>query len=165
MKRPIVFAVCVSLTVAMAQSAAAQQRVDAMTFVRMATASDSFEIQSSQLALQRSSDPRVRAFAQHMVNDHSMTSAALSQSAPMQVAFTSPFGLLDPKHAAMLSQLAALSGPSFDRLYAQMQLAGHREAVALFSSYGATGDDARLVSFARTTLPRLRHHLAMARRL
>ena len=62
MKRTIVFAVCVSLTVAMAQSAAAQQRVDAMTFVRMATASDSFELQSSQLALQRSSDPRVRAF-------------------------------------------------------------------------------------------------------
>ncbi|KRR27625.1 hypothetical protein CQ13_04370 [Bradyrhizobium retamae] len=170
MKRPTLFPVCAFLAFAFlafaaVHSAAAQQRIDAMTFTRMATASDSFEVQSSQLALQRSTNPRVRAFAQHMINDHSMTSAALSQSAPMLTAFSGPFGLLDPKHAAMLSQLGALSGPGFDRVYAQMQLAGHREAVALFSSYGATGDDPRLVSFARSTLPRLRHHLSMARRL
>jgi putative membrane protein len=100
-----------------------------------------------------------------MINDHSAASAALQQSAPMLVAFSGPFSMLDPRHAGMLSQLSALSGPRFDRLYAQMQLAGHREAVALFSSYAAGGDDPRLVSFARTTLPRLRHHLAMARRL
>jgi putative membrane protein len=73
--------------------------------------------------------------------------------------------MLDPRHAGMLSQLSGLNGPSFERLYAQMQLASHREAVGLFSSYARSGDDPRLVSFARTTLPRLRHHLAMARRL
>lgn len=44
-------------------------------------------------------------------------------------------------------------------------ISGHRKAVALFSSYAATGDDTRLVNFARTALPRLRHHLSMARRL
>lgn len=115
--------------------------------------------------MQRSNNLRLRAFAQRMVNDHSMTSAALQQSAPMLLAFSGPFGMLDARHAAMLSQLSALSGSGFDRLYARIQLAGHREAVALFSSYAATGNDPRLVSFARTTLPRLRHHLSMARRL
>ena len=83
----------------------------------------------------------------------------------MLAAFSSPFGRLDPRHAGMLSQLSGLNGPTFERLYAQMQLASHQEVVALFSSYARSGDDPRLVSFARTTLPRLRNHLVMARRL
>jgi putative membrane protein len=139
-------------TVVAAEAAAAQQRIDATTFVRTASASDAFEVQSSQLALQRSTNSRVRAFAQQMINDHSATSAALQQTAPMLMAFSGPFGMLDPRHSGMLSRLGALSGRSFERLYAQIQLAGHREAVALFSSYAKDGDDPRLVSFARTTL-------------
>src|SRR3954454_15419223 len=43
----------------------------------MALQSDSFEIQSSQLARQRSRNPAVRSFAQRMIRDHSMTSQAL----------------------------------------------------------------------------------------
>ncbi|MGY4286443.1 putative membrane protein [Bradyrhizobium sp. LM2.7] len=142
-----VFSACA----AVASPAAAQQRIDATTFTRLATGSDLFEIQSSQLALQRSSNPRLRAFAQQMVNDHSMTSAALQQSAPTLTAFSNPFGMLDPRHAGMLAQLSATTGTTFDRLYSQMQLAGHREAVGLFATYASTGDDARLVSFARTS--------------
>jgi len=70
--------------------AAAQQRLDAPTLVRTASASDAFEIQSSRLALERSGNPRVRAFAEHMINDHSMTTAQLSQSAPSLVMFGGP---------------------------------------------------------------------------
>jgi putative membrane protein len=143
--------ICSLFAFVAAEPAAAQQRVDAVTFVRMVGASDAFEVQSSQLALQRSASPRVQAFARQMINDPSATFSVLQQSAPMPVAFSSPFGMLDPRHAGMLSQLAALNGPSFERLYVQMQLAGHRQAVALFSSYVASGDDPRLVSFARTT--------------
>ena len=164
MKRAIAFGFCTFLTLASAGSAVAQQRLDAATFARTASASDAFEIQSSRLAMERSRNPRVRANAQRMVEDHSRTTAELAQTAASPVMFGGP-GTLDPRHAAMLSQLAAQSGPAFDRLYDQMQLAGHREAVALFASYATTGDDPRLVTFARTTLPALRHHLAMARRL
>jgi putative membrane protein len=152
-------------TVVAAEPAAAQQRLDATTFVRTASASDAFEVQSSQFALQRSTNSQVQAFALQMTNDHSATSAALQQTAPMLVAFSRPFGMLDPRQSEMLSRLGALSGRSFERLYAQIRLAGHREAVAFFSSYATGGDDPRLVSFARTTLPSLRHHLAMALRL
>jgi putative membrane protein len=165
MYRSTLLGICTLLAFVDAEPAAGQQRVDGMTFARMVTASDAFEVQSSQLALQRSTNPRVRGFAQQMANDHSATSAALQQSAPMLAAFSSPFGRLDPRHAGMLSQLSGLNGPTFERLYAQMQLASHQEVVALFSSYARSGDDPRLVSFARTTLPRLRNHLVMARRL
>lgn len=161
----IAFSLCLLLACASIGFASAQpQQIDAATFARTAAASDAFEIQSSRLALERSASPRVRAFAQHMINDHSMTTAALSQSMATPAMFGAA-GTLDERHAAMLSQLAAANGPEFDRLYDGMQLAAHREAVALYSSYARAGDDPRLVSFARTTLPALRQHLAMARRL
>jgi putative membrane protein len=144
--------------------AVAQQRVDAATFARTAAATDAFEIQSSRLALERSSNPRVRAFAQHMIDDHAMTTTALSRSTPAMAMFLEP-RILDERHATMLSQLEAESGPAFDRLYDGMQLAAHREAIALYSAYASEGDDPQLVSFARATLPALRQHLAMARRL
>jgi putative membrane protein len=162
-KMGIASAICVLVSVA-AGPAAAQQRLDAPTFVRTASASDAFEIQSSRLALERSGNPRIRAFAEHMINDHSMTTAQLSQSAPTLVMFGAP-GMLDERHAAMLSQLAAQNGPAFDRLYDQMQVAAHREAIALYSAYATTGDDPTLVGLTRNTLPVLRQHYAMARRL
>jgi predicted outer membrane protein len=79
-------------------------------------------------------------------NDHSATSAVLQQNTPMPVGFSGPFGMLDPRHAAMLSQLAASNGPSFERLYAQMQLSGHREAVALFTWLASLASRAALTS-------------------
>src|SRR3954470_19417919 len=76
-------------------------------FRAMALQSDSFEISSSQLALQRSRNPAVRSFARRMIRDHSRTSQALGISADSEVA-------LDARHATMLNQLAPASGPAFD---------------------------------------------------
>jgi predicted outer membrane protein len=53
------------------------------TFRIMSAQSDAFEIASSQLALQRSRNPRVRAFAQRMIVDHSATSQALNGGQPV----------------------------------------------------------------------------------
>jgi predicted outer membrane protein len=45
--------------------------------------SDAFEIASSQLALERSRNPRVRSFAQQMLVDHAATSQALNAGQPV----------------------------------------------------------------------------------
>ncbi|HEU4517961.1 MAG TPA: DUF4142 domain-containing protein [Microvirga sp.] len=47
-------------------------------FRQMAMMSDSFEIASSRLALERSRNPRVLAYARNMIQDHAMTSQALN---------------------------------------------------------------------------------------
>jgi len=52
-------------------------------FRQMAMMSDAFEITTSQLALERSRNPRVRAYAQRMVTDHSATSQALNGGSPV----------------------------------------------------------------------------------
>ena len=134
------------------------------TYRLMAMVSDSFEIQSSQLALQRSRNPRIRNFANMMVRDHSMTSQALMGGA--QLAAMGGMGAtLDDRHAAMLNQLAAASGPQFDRLYARMQVMAHQEALALHGSYAQAGTDPGLRTFASQVTPHIRNHLAIARRL
>jgi predicted outer membrane protein len=63
MYRPTLLGICTLLAFVAAEPAAGQQRVDSTTFARMVSASDAFEVRSSQLALQRSTNPRVRAFA------------------------------------------------------------------------------------------------------
>jgi len=87
MKRYIALA---ALTAALGTPAAAQQMMAPAspmagavapltpeTFRQMAMISDTFEIESSRLALQISRNARVRNFAEQMVQDHTMTSQAL----------------------------------------------------------------------------------------
>ena len=48
---------------------------------------------------------------------------------------------LDARKTAMLNQLAAASGPRFDRLYGQAQRMAHQEALGLYTAYAQTGSD------------------------
>jgi putative membrane protein len=147
-----------------AAPAAAPMMLTPDTYRMMAMISDSFEIESSRLALQRSRNPRIRAFANMMVRDHSMTSQALMGGMQM-AAMGGMAPALDSRHAAMLNQLASVSGAQFDRLYAQMQVMAHREALALHGGYAQAGSDPSLRTFAGQVAPHIQHHLAMARRL
>ena len=184
----------------------------------MALQSDAFEIESSRLALERSRNPAVRAYARQMVQDHSMTTQALlpqgyavgpsgtlvasntatgaAGGALVGAAVAGPVGAavgaavgagagatagaaagrpvaapvasrvpLSARHAAMLNQLAAARGATFDVLYGQMQVASHQEAVAMFAAFAQGGTDPAMRAFAQQVLPDLQHHLAMAQRL
>ncbi len=131
-------------------------------FRQMAMISDTFEIESSRLALSRSLNPAVRRFAQRMIVDHTATAQAMMGGVPLTPGMALP---LDARHAALLAQLQSVSGRQFDRLYATMQLQAHQEAVGLFQSYAVAGSDPAWVNFARQSLPILQQHLAMAARL
>src|SRR4051812_1340886 len=65
-------------TPAVAQMAPMAVPTDREGFRQMAMMSDAFEIASSQLALERSRNPRIRAYAQKMITDHAATSQALN---------------------------------------------------------------------------------------
>jgi predicted outer membrane protein len=62
-------------------------------------------------------------------------------------------------------QRKAKSGKEFDQAYDQMQRQAHEDAVALFKSYSQGGDNADLKAWATKTLPHLKEHLAMAKKL
>jgi putative membrane protein len=161
MKRMIAALAFALLSFAPAFAQAPGGFVDSYTFRREAAISDQFEIRSSQLALDRAASPAVVAFAQQMISDHTTNSAGLRQY--------SDFGAseqgVDPRRAAMLSELASLDGRAFDEAYAEMQVTAHQEAVALYGTYAQNGDWPELVGFARAALPGLQGHLRMATRL
>src|SRR5690606_15223542 len=86
---------------AASQGTAQSQPITAADFVTQATSSNLFEVQSSQLALERSKNEQIRQFAQRMVKDHTdamnrMKSAAQGQQIPGEPA---------QQHSQMLEQL------------------------------------------------------------
>ncbi|MCB8838696.1 DUF4142 domain-containing protein [Aurantimonas sp. VKM B-3413] len=137
----------------------------AANFVPMAAVSNSFEIESSNLALQKSKSQAVHDFAKTMVNDHSAAGdklkAAVKQS-KMDVAV--PNGL-DARHKQMLNDLQAAPSDSFDAKYIQMQSKAHDEAVALFTAYSKNGEKGPIREFATKTLPTLKQHKQMVQKL
>jgi len=129
------------------------------TFVQQAVVSNLFEVESSKLALDRSQNATLKTFAKHMIDDHSAAGVKLAD-AVNQASKARPPLKLDAKHQAILDDLAAKKGVDFDKAYVETQLKAHVEAVALFESYSAAGDDVQLKALAGELLPTLKGHLA-----
>ena len=100
-----------------------------------------------------------------MVHDHTQTTEQLKHLVGGGKVKAQLPAELDDEHKQMLDKLRGESGGDFSKDYNQMQLAGHKEAVALFEAYAKTGDNAALKSWAAKTLPHLQEHLAMAEKL
>lgn len=130
-------------------------------FVATAPAANAFEIASSRLALEKSQNPAVRAFAQKMITDHTMIGehfvAAFGQA---NTGLTPPDGL-GPELGAIMDKLEGESGAAFDTAYVAAQTQGHQAAVGLFAGYAKGGDNAVLKAFAAETLPMIEMHLEM----
>ena len=135
---------CVTAPPPAAPAAMANTATD---FVQMATVSNAFEIETSQLAVERATDPQVRRFANRMISDHTRASRQMAMVLRRN-GMEAPPPSLDPRHAAMLEQLRATPAGGFDAAYMTMQAQAHQEAVALFSNYASNGDDPALRTFA-----------------
>jgi len=147
-------------------SAGAVQPAPALQdFVNKIAISDMFEVQSSQLALEKQPDRDTKPFAQRMVKDHQQTTKELKALVDGgKVKATLPTAL-DSEHQKMLDELKGKSGKDFDQSYDQMQVKGHQDAVALFDAYAKGGDNADLKKWAAKMLPHIKQHLAMAQKL
>ncbi len=133
-------------------------------FVNQAAISDMFEIQSSELAVQRG-NAATKAFAEEMITAHKKTSEELKGLvAAGKVKETLPTKL-DSAHQEKLDTLKGLQGADFDKQYRSDQEDAHEDAVSLFERYAEGGDNPALKEWAGKTLPALRHHLEMAEKL
>jgi len=140
-----------------AEAAMEQPAPAAMDFVRMAGASDLYEIQSSQLVMQTTQNAELREFAQMMVDHHTMTTATVTRAA-QAAGMTPPPPALDAPKSQMISQLQAAQGAARDDLYIQQQVMAHREALTLHTSYSRNGDTAQLKTAAGTAVPIVARH-------
>ena len=142
---------------------AAVADVDRADFVQKASIANRFEIESSKLAIGKSSNNGIKQFAQVMIDDHTKT--ALRMKEITKDSDIKSVDTLDNKHQELLEKLRSLSGKSFDREYRRMQEEAHRDAVDLFVGYVQDGSDDDLKQFARDTLPTLREHLIHVQKL
>jgi putative membrane protein len=144
----------------MTSGAATASKMSAADFAKTASIAGMFEVQSSTLALEKSKNQQVKEFAQMMVTDHQKANAKLKQIQPGNVATS-----LDETHADIMDRLKKAPPDTFDTTYVAEQTAAHQQAVDLFSGYAADGDDPALKDFAQETLPTLKSHLELVKKL
>jgi putative membrane protein len=144
--------------------AGASSRIDSQQFVTAAAESNLAEIEASQLAVSKTQNPDIRAYAQRMIDDHRKANEQLAAVARAEM-LNVPDDT-DAKHKAVISRLEAKSGPGFDSAYVQQMTEDHDKAISLFRAAAASDAvDARLGSLAQTLLPTLEEHRDMVAQL
>ena len=132
----------------------------AAEFVSQVGASDQYEIRSSRLALDRSTNQQVRAFAQRMVEDHGRTSGELAEAA-RTAGLTVNEPRISDQQERMLAELENQAEDGFDQLYLEQQRQAHRMTHELLRAYADSGDDADLREMAQTAAEVVQRHIAM----
>jgi putative membrane protein len=137
----------------------------APAFVAKAAASDIFEIAAARLAATKATDPKVKAFAEMMIRDHTrsttdLKAAIASSGQTINLPETLPADL-----QAKYDDLSKLAPADFDKAYMSGQVDAHQAALNLLQGYAEAGDTAAIRAFAAPTVPVVQKHLDEARAL
>lgn len=137
---------------------------DPGVFLPAAASSGMLEVAASRMALEKSSNAEVKAFAEQMIADHGKANEAVKAlAAARNVAL--PAEML-ATHKAEIDTLARLEGAAFDQAYAQrIGVQSHMNAVMLFEAASKDMPDAEVKALAERQLPTLREHLDNAQKL
>jgi putative membrane protein len=119
------------------------------------------EVQLSKLALERSTTPAVKQFAQTMVDDHSKANDELTALAG-QKNISLPAALSD-KSQKKYNDLLEKTGKDFEDAYTDCMVKDHKDAVDKFKKQAEKGEDAELKSWAAGKVAALEQHLEMAK--
>jgi putative membrane protein len=134
------------------------------TFLTNTAVANLFEIESSKVALTKTRNDKIKAFANQMVTDHTGAGTKFKQ-AVADAKLTPPAEKLDAKHQALLDDLKNKNGTAFDTAYVKAQYDGHVETVAMFEAYAKGGDNVRMKQFTNDMLPTLKSHLDQVSKL
>ncbi|NSL86488.1 DUF4142 domain-containing protein [Chitinophaga sp. Mgbs1] len=119
------------------------------------------EVEMGKLAQEKAQNPRVKAFATMMVNDHSKANEELK-------ALASGKGITLPAELSTetkdhIDKLSKKTGKDFDKDYISMMVDDHDKDVKEFEKASNDVTDADLKSWASKTLPTLKAHQDSAR--
>jgi putative membrane protein len=131
----------------------------AKAFVQNATASNLYEIEAAQIAVQRSGSLEVRTLAEKMLKDHQTLGAKMKHALSGIEGVDPVDQKLDNRREGMIDNLRDAPQDAFDERYLDQQLTAHREAVSLFQGYAEHGDNTELKGVAAAALPILQEHL------
>lgn len=127
-------------------------------YVTTAGASDLYERTSSQLVLDSTADPKVRAFAQMMLSAHAKSTADVKAAATRSRVRAAP-PRLTPTQSEMIAQLTAEQGAARDAAYIAQQRGAHGQALAVQKAYATEGTAPALRRAAAGIVPVVEHHI------
>ena len=121
------------------------------SFVHKAREGDLAELEFSRLAADRAASPKVRSYAQRIVEDHGQTSRELAIIAAHEnIALPD---VVDEEHSQVLDALTGEGGAIFDDNYITAMLAAHQQLASLLKSSEAAVSTDELRTYIKKTLP------------
>ncbi len=142
-----------------AQSLGGKLSPEETEFIHKAATGGMMEVEAGNLALQKTSDPKVKEFAQMMIKDHTAAGKeleAVAKSKGLGLPATLPAE--EQKHMDMMKTVA---GDAFDRHYLSMMVTDHNKTVDLFIA-ATKFKDPDIKNFATKTLPLIEMHYKAA---
>ena len=158
----------VAIAVAPISHVALVHAVDALPdarFVGFAETVNDFEIKSGQLALTKSSNEFVRAYATRAIAEHTTIAQSLSRNRAEAGVTMAPDEEVRKIAEDAMTRLNSLQGAEFDTAFADAQLRVQTAAVAQYGAYSQNGASGVLRRHAEVTLPQLQSLLEAAKRL
>jgi len=137
------------------------ESISAATYIAQAASIDLFVVRASELAQQRSTNPRLRSIANELMEGHKGLASQLSFAGRRLNLL--PGAAMLPQHEAMYDELAA-SG-NFDQTYIRQQRAVHGAALSLHTDYARRGSSPTLRPVAANAATVERNHLGLLRGL
>lgn len=122
-------------------SAAAQSHSD-KEFLEKSSQGNVAEVETAKLALKKSTNPDVRAFAERMIHDHQMLGRKM---APYLVkAGVQGSTSLNMEHQHLYNKLNGLSGAEFDKQYVEAMDKDHHQDLEAFQKEVSSTQDQQL---------------------
>lgn len=128
-------------------------------FAKKAALGGMTEVEASQLAVTKSTNPQIKDFARMMVTDHSKANEELKAIAKMKN--MSLPASLDEEHQKKVDELNKKTGSDFDQAYVSLMVDDHKETLELMQEEAKDGKDSDLKAFAVKTAPVVQAHLDM----
>jgi putative membrane protein len=132
-------------------------------FVKKAASGGLHEVEMGKLAKDRAANADVKKFGERMVTDHSKANDELKEIAKgMGIQLSDK---MMEEHQKHVDHMKDLRGADFDQAYMKHMVEDHEKAVKMFEKASKECKDARLRQWAEKTLPTIKDHLAMARKI
>jgi putative membrane protein len=132
-------------------------------FMMKAAQANLAEIETARLAVAKGTKSEVKDYANMIQTDHTRALEDLTDLMKNKNV-TSP-GALPTQTQQDITRMNGLTGPEFDREYANMMVADHEKAVEMFRDQSMTAQDQDVKKYVDNVLPKLEMHLEKAQLL
>jgi putative membrane protein len=136
---------------------------DDKKFLTMALASNNYEIQAANLAIEKATNPQVKDYAKMMLEFHSKSAKELSSM--MRAKGVEEKKELTGEEKANLDELRNKTGKEFDAAYSQQMVKSHRKAMSTYESSLKSTKDADVKNHINASVPVIKKHLESAQKL